>query len=146
MDELVFFFSQIPIVGVKMNLFSALKEKKTLLVDDNELVRDSLRIVFATNGCFMRTAETAEEGMQALEEARFDLIISDLRLPGKGGLDFLKTARDAQPDTLCVLITAYGDQKVAAEAAAMGINDFIEKPFSVGTLLQSLALLINAQG
>ena len=129
-----------------MNYFSELKELRTLLVDDDELVRDSLSIVFATHGCFMRAEESAEAALRALEEEKFDLIISDLSLPGKGGLDFLKAARAAQPDTLCVLITAYRDQKVAAEACAMGIHDFIEKPFSVGALVQSLALLINDQG
>ena len=52
-----------------MNRFNALKEKKTLLIDDDVFVRDSLRIVFATNGCFMRTEESAEAGLCALKRA-----------------------------------------------------------------------------
>jgi DNA-binding NtrC family response regulator len=49
-----------------MNSFSLLKKAKTLLVDDDELIRDSLSIVFVTKGCFIKVAETAEEGLRAL--------------------------------------------------------------------------------
>ena len=116
-----------------------------LLVDDDEFVRNSLSIAFTNKGCCMQAAESAEEGLKAMKTERFDIIISDLRLPGKGGLEFLKAVRNAQPDTLCVLITAYRDMHVASEASAMGIHDFIEKPFSIGVLVQSLAQLINSR-
>ena len=92
----------------------------------------------------MRTAETAEEGLQALQEESFDLIICDFRLPGKNGLEFLRSIRNSQPKTLCVLITAYRDKPISSEATAMGIHEFIEKPFSVGVLIKSLARLINS--
>jgi DNA-binding NtrC family response regulator len=128
-----------------MNYFNELKEFKTLLVDDDELIRDSLSIVFNNKGCFICTAETAEEGLQALQKDRFDIIISDLRLPGKDGLQFFGSARHTQPHALCVLITAYGDTHVASDASAMGIDEFIEKPFSVGVLVESLAMMIKNQ-
>jgi len=53
-----------------------------LLVDDDELIRDSLTMAFKTKGCFLRAAENAEEGLTALQEERFDIIISDFGLPG----------------------------------------------------------------
>jgi DNA-binding NtrC family response regulator len=126
-----------------MNHFSELKKVKTLLVDDDELIRDSLSIAFTNQGCFLRTAETADEGLQVLQKDRFDIIISDLRLPGKDGLQFLGLVRSCQPEALCVLITAYGDTHVASDASAMGIDDFIEKPFSVGVLVASVARLVQ---
>ena len=124
-----------------MDYFNELKKVRMLLVDDDEFVRNSLSIAFTNKGCCMQAAESAEEGLKAMKTERFDIIISDLRLPGKGGLEFLKAVRNAQPDTLCVLITAYRDMHVASEASAMGINDFVEKPFSVGTLVESLVQL-----
>ena len=128
-----------------MNYFNELKKVKMLLVDDDEFIRDSLSIVFTNKGCWMQAAETAEEGLEAIKTNRFDIIISDLRLPGKGGLEFLKAVRNAHPDTLCVLITAYRDIHVASQASAIGIHDFIEKPFSIGVLVQSLAKLIKSR-
>jgi len=124
-----------------MNYFDELKETKMLLVDDDEFIRDSLSIAFTNKGCCMQAAETAEEGLEAIKTARYDIIISDLRLPGKGGLEFLKAVRMAHPDTLCVLITAYRDTLVSSDASAIGIHDFIEKPFTVEALAESLAIL-----
>ena len=62
-----------------MNPFENLKNKKTLLVDDDELIRDSLSIAFKNKGRLLQTAETAEEGLQALKEDSFDIIISDFK-------------------------------------------------------------------
>ena len=128
-----------------MNYFEELKEVKLLLVDDDEFIRDSLSIAFTNKGCCIKAAETAEEGLEAIKTAKYDIVISDLRLPGKGGLEFLKAVRRAHPDTLCVLITAYRDIHVSSKAFALGIHDFIEKPFSIGVLVQSLAQLIKSR-
>jgi DNA-binding NtrC family response regulator len=122
-----------------MNPFNELKNVKTLLVDDNELIRDALKMAFATRDCSMRVAETAEEGLLAIREEQFDIIISDLRLPGMNGLEFLKLAVAANPRAVKVLITAYRDDFIFSEALGMGIRAFIEKPFTVAKLAASLA-------
>ena len=126
-----------------MNHFNELKNVKTLLVDDDELIRDSLCMVFATKGCFIKVAETAEEGLRALEEEKFDIIISDLRLPGIDGLRFLRFAALIQPDPVKLLITAYKDDHVLTEALRIGVNEFIEKPFSVDAFIDLLALTLK---
>ena len=128
-----------------MSPFGALQEKKTLLIDDDELVRDSLSIVFATNGCSLRTEESAEAGLRALKEENFDIIISDLRLPGADGLNFLKSAALTQPQSVKFLITAYKDDKIYNEALKVGINAFIQKPFSIDSLTAMLARALNMQ-
>jgi DNA-binding NtrC family response regulator len=128
-----------------MHLFEKLKGLKTLLVDDDEFVRGSLQIAFRTRGCFLQTAETAEEGLRAMEENQFDIIISDLRLPGVDGLAFLESAGRCQPEAMCVLITAYRDALTTADTLAAGIHDLIEKPFSVGVLVESLVSRITAR-
>ncbi len=128
-----------------MNSFDELKQVKTLLVDDDELIRDSLSMAFQNKGCFMRAAESAEEGLQAIKEEQFDIIISDFRLPGMNGLDFLKMATATHPAAVNILITAYRDEYMFSEAIKMGVTEFIEKPFSVKALVALLALSLKRQ-
>jgi DNA-binding NtrC family response regulator len=128
-----------------MNPFNQLKQVKTLLVDDDELIRDSLSMAFKNKGCFMRVAGTAEEGLQAINEEQFDIIISDFRLPGMNGLEFLKLATINHPDTVNILITAYRDEYLFTEAVRIGVTEFIDKPFSVRALAELLALSIKRQ-
>lgn len=128
-----------------MNAFKTLKKIKTLLVDDDELIRDSLKIAFKAKGCALQVAESAEEGLAAVKEESFDIIISDLRLPGINGLDFIKQAAVIQPNAIRFLITAYRDDHIVSEAVRMGIHDFIEKPFSVKKLVNLMELAIKHQ-
>ena len=128
-----------------MNPFNELKHVKTLLVDDDELIRDALCMAFKNKGCFMRAAESAEEGLVAIKEEQFDVIISDFRLPGINGLDFLKLATVKQPQAVNILITAYRDEYCFSEAIRMGVTEFIEKPFSVKVLVNLLAIALKRQ-
>ena len=128
-----------------MNPFNELKQVKTLLVDDDELIRDSLSIAFKNKGCFIRAAESAEEGLKAIKEEQFDVIISDFRLPGINGLDFLKLATMVPPQAVHILITAYRDEYLFSEAIRMGVAEFIQKPFSVKALVALLAFALKRQ-
>ena len=122
-----------------MNPFDELQKVKTLLVDDDELIRDSLSMAFSNKGCYIRTADSAETGLRALREDQYDLIISDYRLPGISGLEFMQMAVPANPRAVKVMITAYRDHFVFSEALRMGIKLFIEKPFTMAKLVTSLA-------
>ena len=126
-----------------MNPFNLLEDTKTLLVDDDEFIRDSLRIVFDSKGCFLKTAQTAEEGLMVLEEDKYDIIISDFRLPGIDGLRFLRFASLIQEEPIKLLITAYKDDHVLEEAERIGVDEFIEKPFSVDALINLLVLTLK---
>jgi DNA-binding NtrC family response regulator len=128
-----------------MNPFNELKDFKTLLVDDDEFIRDSLKMAFSTKGCCMRVAESAEEGLEAINEEQFDIIICDFRLPGMNGLNFLKLASVTQPQAVNILITAYRDETMFSEAVRMGVTEFIDKPFSVKALVALLALSLKRQ-
>jgi two-component system response regulator HydG len=128
-----------------MNPFNELKQVKTLLVDDDELIRDSLSMAFKNKGCFIRAAESAEEGLDAIKEEQFDVIISDFRLPGINGLDFLKLATVTNPRAVNILITAYRDEYMFSEAIRMGVTEFIDKPFSVKALVALLAVSLKRQ-
>ena len=126
-----------------MDLFTKLREMKILLIEDDEWVRDSLILFFEGEGCHLLALETAEEGMEALKRHDYDIIISDYRLPGTDGLEFLKRIQEAHPQAMKILISAYGGKEVVSEATMVGIQDFIEKPFTTKTIEESLSRLIK---
>lgn len=128
-----------------MDPFCKLKNVKTLLVDDNELVRDSLKLVFKLNDCTLQTVETAEKGLKAIENEHFDIIISDFNLPKMNGIEFFKLLNRDHPNSLKVLISACIDAKIESNALANGAHKFIEKPFSAKTLVESLSFLIETE-
>jgi DNA-binding response OmpR family regulator len=130
-----------------MDVFRKLSKMKMLLIDDDEWIRDSLRIFLESQGCSLVALETAEEGLVALAGQSFDIIIADYRLPGMNGLEFLKqanrTAREKR--TIKILITAYGNDQIRSEVNKLGIHDFIAKPFSTRTIEASLSKLIKSR-
>ena len=126
-----------------MDLFSKIREMKILLIDDDEWIRDSLSIFFEAEGCHVLALETAEEGLSAIKDQAFDLIIVDYKLPGMDGLEFLKRIHNTQPGAIKVLITAYRNDSVVSEAKKLKIQGFIEKPFTSDTIIESLAYLIK---
>ncbi len=124
----------------KMDAFDELKQVKTLLVDDDEFIRNSLELAFKTKGCPLQVAQSAEEGLKAIKEQPFDIILSDLRLPGMSGLDFLKLTTVTHPDAIRFLITAYRDECTLSKAVRSGIHQFIDKPFSAKAFINLLAV------
>jgi len=126
-----------------MELFSELKKMNTLLIDDDEWVRDSLTLFFESEGCHLTAVETVETGLNALDKQHYDIIIADYKLPGMNGLEFLKQVQERKPNAIKILITAYGSKEVVAEAGKMGIQDFIEKPISSDIIEGSLSALIQ---
>ena len=126
-----------------MNLFSKLKNKKILLVDDDEWIRDSLTLYFDTEGCQMIAVETAEEGMELLKQQDYDIILLDYKLPGIDGLTFSREIQEIRPDAIKILITAYKNKKIVSEAVNVGIQDLIDKPFTIKTIEDSMLRLIQ---
>ncbi len=126
-----------------MDLYQRLRNMKILVIDDDEWIRDALQLLFIAEKCDLSALATAEEGMTALSEQRFDIIICDYKLPGMDGLAFFKGIQQSHPDVLKVLITAYGNEKIANEAARTGVHDFIQKPLTINAIERSLAGLVR---
>jgi DNA-binding NtrC family response regulator len=116
---------------------------RLLLIDDDEWVRDSLRLFFESEGCQIVALETAEEGLNATMNRNFDIIIVDYRLPGMDGIEFIKHLPANQAGTLKVLITAYGSEDLFLKAKQSGFNEFIPKPFTTEIIEESLKRLIG---
>ena len=126
-----------------MELYSKLRDMKILLIDDDEWIRDSLTIFLDSEGCHLTAFETAEEAIRAIEKDHYDIVISDYKLPGMDGIEFFKSLERSHPHAIKIIITAYGNEAVASEARRIGINDFIEKPFTTQTIERSLCCLIE---
>ncbi len=121
-----------------MDSFKKLAGIKTLLIDDNKIIRDTLTMVFAYKKCFIKAVTTAEAGLRALERERFDIIICDFRLPGINGVEFFQQAIQSHPDTVRVLISGYGNEETIAEAFEVGVHEFMKKPFSLIEFVERL--------
>jgi len=124
-------------------LFSRLKGMKLMLIDDDEWIRNSLFLFLRREGVELKTLESAEAGLEELEKSPYDIIIADYRLPGINGLDFLKRIGERHPHTVKILITAYKDQRIVFEASKIGIQDFIEKPFTIETIESALSWAVS---
>ena len=125
----------------KMNLFQRLSSLKILFIDDNQAIRDCLQAAFRLNGCLLKTLGSAEKGLQVLGEEQFDIIISDLQLPGIDGVEFFKRTIASHPTTIRVLISGYGNDAIVREALEIGVHAFIAKPFDLKQLLEQLTIL-----
>jgi DNA-binding NtrC family response regulator len=125
-----------------MNVFSRLKDMNILLIDDDEWIRNAMRVFFETENCKIIALETAEEALKMIYRQDYDIVICDYKLPGLNGLTFLKQVRQVQSDALTILITAYKTADLLSEAKDIGIHGFIAKPFTSETIEATLSYLI----
>jgi two-component system response regulator HydG len=106
-----------------------------LLVDDEPLMRLSMVDALEAVGYDVHAAATGTEGIEAIRHKNFDLVITDLRLPGADGLMVLKSTKEKSPETEVVVITAHGSVETAVGAMKLGAFDYITKPFQMDELL-----------
>ncbi|MCF8481597.1 MAG: sigma-54 dependent transcriptional regulator [Rhodospirillum sp.] len=109
-----------------------------MLVDDDREMRDSLGHFLTRSGCLVSAFDRAEPALAALEEDRPDVVVTDLRMPGLSGMEFLTRAKALPGAPPVVLISAHGDVPMAVEAMRDGAYNFLEKPFEPRRLLTIL--------
>ena len=112
-----------------------MKGLKVLIVDDEPLMRLSMLDALEGIGCEVMAAATGTEGLTILGTRQFDIVITDLRLPGADGLTILKACKERSPTTEVILITAHGSVDTAVGAIKLGAYDYITKPFQMDELL-----------
>ena len=110
-----------------------------LLVDDEESLRAVLAERLADYGFEVTQAASGEAALEALERFAFDVIVSDLRLPGVDGRQVIAAALDRYPSVVAIVVTGYGTVKDAVELIKRGAVDFIAKPFQFDELLHVLS-------
>lgn len=105
-----------------------------LVIDDEDIVRESCRRVLTADGHTVSQAESADEAMDQLEREHFDVVLLDLRIPGFNGLNLLRAIRKAAPQTDIVVITGFPSLENAKASIRLGAFDYVTKPLVPRTL------------
>jgi two-component system response regulator AtoC len=108
---------------------------RVLLVDDEENVRLALRTYLRKQGYDVAAAASVDEALALLERDAFDYVVTDVRMPGRSGLDLLALVRERHAGTTVVVMSAYGSVEQALEAIKAGAYDYVAKPFKPEELL-----------
>jgi DNA-binding NtrC family response regulator len=106
-----------------------------LVVDDESGILDTLRILLRNEGFEVTTAQGGKAGLEQIRSGTHEIILSDVRMPGVGGLDILAAAKEQDPMTPVILMTAQADLRSAIDALNLGAYYYIQKPFSNDDLL-----------
>jgi DNA-binding NtrC family response regulator len=110
-----------------------------LVVDDEKNMRRSLEVMLTDEGYLVRAAESAEAALAQLADEDFFMVITDARLGGMSGYDFLRKIRSQWPGLATLMITAYATPKLAVEAIQAGAVDYLSKPFEPEELFHAVA-------
>lgn len=130
---------------VSSNLQPAAKTINILVVDDEASVRSLLRRILENNGYHCIMAADVGEARTCMKEKDFDLILSDINMPGESGLDLIRDIKDKYPDVAVVVVSVIDDQNTAKVALEMGIYGYIIKPFDENQILISVANALRRQ-
>ncbi len=104
---------------------------KILVVEDEDSMREILSMLLEGEGYQVDTASDGTEGLDLLAKDIYDLIITDIKMPGANGFELLKKAQEISPESLVIMITAFGTVESGIEAMKLGAYDYINKPFKV---------------
>jgi len=117
-----------------------------LVVDDDPVIRGQLERLYLQSRYSVVTAASAEEGLRCLASEDIDFVITDIKLPGMDGVQFISFAHQMYPDLPVMAITGYADIQTAVDVLKLGASDFVLKPFDLSAVLESTrAALENAK-
>lgn len=114
-----------------------------LIADDEEGVRESLAAVLREEGFTVTPVADGTAAIEALTQQQFDLVLSDIRMPGSDGLEVLRRAHEISPQTLVLLMTAHATVETAVEALRLGAQDYLLKPILFDDVLMKVRRLIE---
>jgi heterodisulfide reductase subunit A len=104
--------------------------RRVLIVDDEAIVRESIKEWLKDTGFDVMTAESGEEALDMMKKQDFGVVILDFRLPQKTGIEVLKEVKVVKPDIKSIIITAYPSDESADEAKKLGVIDYLIKPIA----------------
>lgn len=114
-----------------------------LVVEDTPSLRDVLAQVLSAEGYNVSTSGTAEDALEKIAGTDFTMVLSDLKLPGRSGLELISETREMNKAVPIVVMTAYGSIDIAVDAMKLGATDFITKPFDPVELCQLIAQIVE---
>lgn len=108
---------------------------RILVVEDNDDNADLIRIRFEREDFELHRAADGMEALRMIDDLEPDVVLLDIQIPGVGGLEVLARLREKNPDTMVVMMTAYGSEQIAVEAMKRGADDYLTKPLEHRTLV-----------
>ncbi len=126
-------------------MIDLIRNNKTLVIDDDEFVRGSLEATFNCGKHYLTAVETGEEGLELVAENGFFLIICDYYLPGINGLEFFQQSRNLDADSIFILITGNGNQKMFDRAWELGVDGIIEKPLTINKITSTMENIMESR-
>src|SRR3954471_5129872 len=118
---------------------------KLLIVDDQRNMRTTLAMMLRGAGFEVDEAQNGEEGSERGGGGAYDVVLTDLRMGSRDGIDVLRAIKSAQPMTEVIVMTAYGTIESAVEAMRLGAFDYVQKPFSEEELLVKVGKAVEAR-
>jgi len=114
-----------------------------LIVDDEEVIREGMRRILSAEGYRVDTSASGRTAIEKIQEQDFDVVITDLKMPGMDGMEVLKTIRILQPEVPVVIITGYSTVDTAVEAMKNGAFDYIAKPFTSELIIDKVRKAVD---
>ncbi len=118
--------------------FHSERAHRILIIDDEAAIRESLETLLTLEGYVVEMAPEGESGLERINQSAYDLVLLDLALPGKNGLEILHLIREQHPDLPVIMITAYGKVDNVVEAIRTGAQNFVQKPWDNDKLLADI--------
>lgn len=100
-----------------------------LVVDDEQILREMLHKILTREGYGVETAVDGEEAMRKMQQHGFQLVVSDIKMPRMNGFELLKVIKEKYPDTIVIMMTAFGDSYAVKDCLLLGADEYITKPF-----------------
>jgi DNA-binding NtrC family response regulator len=119
------------------------KPLRVLIVDDDRNMTHTLCDILSVSGFSAETASDARDGLSKLEQNDFQVVLSDIRMPGMNGVEFQKVITEKYPGVRVILITAYADYELIARGRAQGALAFMDKPLNIPLLLSILRVVVE---
>ena len=117
--------------------------QEILIVEDDPKLREGLKILLEKKGYSPKIAEDGVKAINMIKKQKFDLVITDLVLPGADGMEVLRNVKKYSPLTKVIIITAFGTVDSAVSAMKMGASDYILKPFQVEEIRNKILRLLE---
>ena len=121
------------------------QEERILIVDDEEIMRSFLLDVFVDEGYDLDSAANGEEALEKISSNFYQLIITDIRMPGVDGTEVLKKAKEINPQTEVIIITGYASPQIKQKCQKLGAAYYIAKPFQINQIRALVNKLVRGK-
>ena len=116
-----------------------MEKKKVLVIDDEQVVLDSVRKILTSENYMVDVSLSASEGLEKAIHGQYDIVLTDILMPDIGGMRVLSQIKRSKPSLPVIIITGYATVRSAVQTLKLGAADYLEKPFNPGELLKAVA-------